>query len=81
MDSKLEIEHLKQRIDILKKKNDAIPPANIHYKKCHDCGSDLVPPLKISNVLKLQDVEQYIICPICLGETMCKRKAISFNFG
>ena len=83
MDSKSEIENLKQRVDELEKKIATLPPANICCKKCHDCGSVLVPPLKISHVQKLGHVEQYIVCPICLGETSCKREVTrerSFDF-
>lgn len=84
MEGKSEIEHLKRRVDDLEKKIAALPPAKICYKKCHDCGSDLVPPLKISNIPKLGHVEQYIICPICLGETACTRERLrnqGFDFG
>lgn len=46
----------------------------IRYKKCHDCQSDLVPPLKVVNMGVGANILQYIECPICLGQTSCMRQ-------
>lgn len=48
-EAKLEelVKQLEVHVSELEKKIVNLPIGKISYKKCHDCKSDLVPPLKI----------------------------------
>ncbi len=73
------VKQLENRVS--KIEEHANPPiGKVIYKKCHICNSDLVPPLKIVHENDSNNnVIDYIVCPICYGQTCCRKEVFRFN--
>lgn len=72
------MENLTQKVKQLEDEVKQLKAVGIvKYKKCFDCTSDLVPPLKIVNISTDGfNVAQYIVCPICLSENATRSEVI-----
>ena len=66
---KHELEKTDKKLDELKQEFDDLKEVSnpkIIYKKCHSCGSDLIPPLNIVGIVTAnRQVTDFIVCPIC----------------